>query len=76
MSATNRAVSTGTIDHLYDCAANIQGAAHAPFLVSREAAELSHRYPVLYHLPHAVPFHWATDSDHSRGPYDVQCHLV
>ena len=41
MSANTRTVSTDTIDTLYGRAQNIQGAAHALFLVSEEIEELN-----------------------------------
>ena len=41
VSANTRTVSTDTIDKLYGRAQNIQGAAHALFLVSEEIEELN-----------------------------------
>ena len=41
MSANTRTVSTDTIDTLYGRAQNIQGAAHALFLVSEGIEELN-----------------------------------
>ena len=41
MSANTRTVSTDTIDKLYGRAQNIQGAAHALFLVSEGIEELN-----------------------------------